>query len=310
MINLIATLSTVLAISLQGGDQFRTAPENLLPSKVVATWPDKSFLENILSLRNGDLLVDSYFNGTVYLLKPDGTFTTFADTGGKIAGIAPLPKRGYVVTGWTSKGEACVYEVSKSGKKVDTYLIPGGMFPNGIEHLKDDRFLIADSFAGLIWEYQAKTHQASVWKKDSAFARANLEDQTPGINGVRVWGGYVCLSNTNAHKFYRIKLNASFGPAGEPELLAKDVNFDDFAIDGAGNVFATTHVLNSVQKLTPDGTLTTVAGLNAGMAGSTSATFGKSKKTRNTLFVATNGGMSSPPPGGVQPGKVVQITIK
>lgn len=309
-VTLLATISIALVASPQDSASFRLAPEALLPSKVVATWPEKSFLENILALSSGDLLVNSYFDGIVYRFRRDGTYSVFAKTGGKIAGIAQIPRGGYVVSGWTDQGAACVYEVSKDGTAVKPYTITGGMFPNGVEHLKGDRFLIADSYAGLIWEYRASNHKATVWKEDAAFARANLKDQTPGINGIRIHGRYLYVSNTNAHKFYRIRLGQGLTPVGGPELLASDVNFDDFAIDKMGNVYATTHILNSVQKLTPKGELTTIAGLAQGLAGSTSAVFGRTRSTRNVLYVTTNGGLSSPPPGGAQPGKVVQITIK
>ena len=307
MNTLITTLILSTLVTPQG--QFRLAPDNLMPSKVVGARPAPTFLENILALDNGDLLVDSYMEGIVYLLKPEGTFTPFAVTGGKIAGISEIPTGGYVVSGWTAKEEACIYHVSSDGKSIKTYLISGGMFPNGVEHLSGDRFLVADSYAGVIWEYNASTHKVSVWKKDPTFARADLKDGTPGINGIRVWKGNLYFSNTNAHIFYLQKLGSNLQPVGTPVVQARNVNFDDFAIDGKGNVYATTHVLNSVQKLTPNGVLTTIAGLNEGMAGSTSATFGKTKATKNILYVATNGGLSVPPPGGVQPGKVVQITI-
>jgi hypothetical protein len=268
-----------------------------------------TFLENIFATPDGDLFVDSYPDGIVYRVKPDGTYAVFCRTGGKIAGIQAAPKNGFVVSGWSAEGKACAFEVAADGSVQKQVLLDGGMFPNGVERVGRNRYLIADSYAGLIWDFDLASHSAKIWLNDVAFGRANEKDGTPAINGIRKHGGYLYVSNTNAHTFMRLKLDRKSNPVGAIETLATNVNFDDFAIDTAGNVYATTHVLNSVQKLTPDGRLTTIAGLDQGLAGSTSAFFGTAKGQRNRLFVVTNGGLSAPPPGGAQPGKVVEIRI-
>jgi sugar lactone lactonase YvrE len=87
------------------------------------------------------------------------------------------------------------------------------------------------------------------------------------------------------------------------------INIDDFAVDTEGNLYGATHVYNSVVRITPDRKITVIAGLEEGMAGSTATAFGKSSVGRNSLYVTTNGGMSSPPPGGIQPGRVVRIDV-
>jgi sugar lactone lactonase YvrE len=290
-------------------NQTREAPNELRPTRILATFPPNTFLENIVATSNGDLYIDSYPDGIVYRVKPDGTYAVFCRTGGKIAGIQAGPNNGFVVSGWSAEGKACVFEVASDGTVTKQVVLDGGMFPNGIERVGRNRYLIADSYGGLIWDFDLTSHSAKIWLKDAAFGRANEKDGTPAINGIRKHRGYLFISNTNAHTFMRLKLDRKSNPTGPIETLATNVNFDDFAIDGSGNVYATTHVLNSVQKLTPDGRLTTIAGLDQGLAGSTSACFGTAKGQRNRLFVVTNGGLSSPPPGGAQPGKVVEIRI-
>jgi sugar lactone lactonase YvrE len=287
-------------------NQTREAPNELRPSRILATFPANTFLENIIAAPSGDLYADSYPDGIVYRVKPDGTYAVFCRTGGKIAGIQAGPNNGFVVSGWSAEGKACVFEVASDGTVTKQVVLDGGMFPNGIELVGRNRYLIADSYAGLIWDFDLASHSAKIWLKDAAFGRANEKDGTPAINGIRKHGSYLYISNTNAHTFMRLKLDRKSNPTGPIETLATNV---DFAIDGSGNVYATTHVLNSVQKLTPDGRLTTIAGLDQGLAGSTSAFFGTAKGQRNRLFVVTNGGLSMPPPGGAQPAKVVEIQI-
>ena len=65
---------------------------------------------------------------------------------------------------------------------------------------------------------------------------------------------------------------------------------------------------NSVVRVGPDGAVTTVGGLAQGLAGATAVAFGRGPDA-HAIFVTTNGGMSAPPPGGVQPGRVVRIEV-
>ena len=50
-----------------------------------------------------------------------------------------------------------------------------------------------------------------------------------------------------------------------------------------------------------------IAEAEAGMTGSTALAFGKGDST--SVYVVTNGGMSFPPPTGVEPGRVVRLDV-
>ena len=238
------------------GFQLRAAPNDIRSTRILAMFPANTFLENIVAMPKGDLYVDSYLDGIVYRVKPDGTYVVFCRTGGKIAGIQAAPNHGFVVSGWSAEGKACVFEVAADDPVQKQVLLDARMFPNGVERVVRNRYLIADSYAGLIWDFDLTSHSAKIWLKDVAFGRANEKDGTPAINGIRNHGGCLYISNTNSHTFIRLKIDQKSNPKGPIETLATSVNFDDFAIDGSGNVYATTHVLNSVQKLTLDGRLT------------------------------------------------------
>jgi hypothetical protein len=83
---------------------------------------------------------------------------------------------------------------------------------------------------------------------------------------------------------------------------------DDFAIDPAGNLYGTTHVFNSVVRIAPDGSMTTIAQAEQGMTGSTALAFGTGSDCAS-VYVVTNGGMTLPPPEGVQSAEVVRLEI-
>jgi hypothetical protein len=135
------------------GFQTREAPNELRPTRVLATFPPNTFLENIIAAPKGDLYVDSYPDGIVYRVKPDGTYVVFCRTGGKIAGIQAAPNHGFVVSGWSAEGKACVFEVAADAPVQKQVLLDGRMFPNGVERVGRNRYLNADSYAGLIWDF-------------------------------------------------------------------------------------------------------------------------------------------------------------
>jgi hypothetical protein len=64
-----------------------------------------------------------------------------------------------------------------------------------------------------------------------------------------------------------------------------------------------------VVKIDPDGSITTIAQAEQGMVGTTAAAFGRTQGNRTHLYVTTNGGMSFPPPTGIEPAKVVCLEV-
>jgi hypothetical protein len=74
-------------------------------------------------------------------------------------------------------------------------------------------------------------------------------------------------------------------------------------------LYGTTHVYNSVVKITPDGQITTIATAEQGVAGSTALAFGRSAGDNTSLYVTTNGGMSLPLPTGLEAAKVVRLEV-
>jgi hypothetical protein len=118
--------------------------------------------------------------------------------------------------------------------------------------------------------------------------------------------GFVYASNTA--KQLLIKIPVIDGNAGKPEVVKREIGLDDFDFDSSGNLYGATHVYNSLVKGAPDGKVTIIGEIDQGMAGSTAVAV-RTISGQSELFVTTNGGMSMPPEGGIQSGKVINVKL-
>jgi len=290
---------------------FVGAPHVIAPARTVASFPKNTFLENLaLSEDGATAYVTSHEEGKVYRIGTrDGARSELARVAGKVTGIA-LDRRGdLLVTGAADGGKTpAVFRIAGRTGQVERLVTPkGAVFLNGITRLSGDRYLVADSYRGAIWEVNAARRTARVWAQDPLLARSDPKDTFPAVNGIRVHRGAVYASNTQRKLLLRIPLTKALTPAGKPSVWLRDVNLDDFAIEPrTGDLYATTHVYNSVVRITPGGELTVIAEAGQGVAGSTSAAFGPGGRA---LYVTTNGGMFLPPPGGVGPGRLVRLEV-
>jgi len=287
---------------------FATTPQKLVPAKTIAEFPKNTFLENIVVDKSGDLFVTSYEDGKIYRVTPTGTKTEFASIAGTIAGITFERSGSLLITGWAEKKTPSVFRVSRTGAVETLTAIEGAMFPNAITPLQSDTYLIADSYKGVIWAFNAKTKRSEIWLDHPSLKRPDANNPVPAVNGLKVFGGALYATNTQSQQLFRIPILPG-DKAGTPELFFDKINGDDFALDGKGNLYVTTHFYNSVVRVTPDKKITIIAGADEGMTGSTSLAFGKGKNDKDALFVVTNGGMSLPPKDGVQPAKVIRLDL-
>jgi sugar lactone lactonase YvrE len=181
------------------------------------------------------------------------------------------------------------------------------VFLNGLTALSDSLYLIADSYRGAIWELDTAQGSARIWLEHPLLAQATPENPTPAVNGLKIFNQVLYASNTQNAQIVRIPIQA--GQPGEPEVFVQNANIDDFAFDRAGNLYGTTHVFNSLVKIAPDGSITTLAQAEQGMVGTTAVAFGRSSTDLTHLYVTTNGGMSFPPPTGIESAKVVRLEV-
>lgn len=286
---------------------FDNVPEKILPGKTIGKFPVNTFLENIVVDSQSNIFVTSYEEGLVYRLTLQGDYVTFASVSGKAAGIALKPDGSLLVAGVKDKISG-VFHISNEGV-VDTVItLPEAIFLNGMTYLTGNRYLIADSYKGAIWEVDIVKKTASVWLEDEKLARSIPDHPFPAVNGLKIYGNSLYASNTQRQELIKIPLLANYTP-GIPEVFVTHVNLDDFAFDVEGNLYGTTHVYNSVVKIAPDGQLTTIAKVEQGMTGSTALAFGLEGDLRTKIYVTTNGGMSLPPDSGVASALVVELEV-
>ena len=283
------------------------SPPMRLRARVVASFPVGTFLENIVIGAKGDAFVTSYLEGRIYRIAPSGARSIFATFPGTIAGIVRRPVGGFLVAGWRDGTVPSVFHVSEEGTVGEATPIAGALFPNGMAHLGGSRYLVADSYRGVIWQYDDATGRAAVWLADPLLSRADTSNPTPGVNGVRRTREAVYLTNTQRQLILRVPVNER-GEPGKPTVHFRGVNVDDFAIDRDGRIYAATHVLNSVIRVDVSGAWMTIAGIDDYVAGSTSVALVRHARS-TSLLVTTNGGMSAPPPGGVQEGRLVALEL-
>jgi hypothetical protein len=280
-------------------------PINLAPTKLIAEFPKGTFLENIAVDRAGNLFINSHLEGKVYRIDNRGRRTQWASIDGTIAGIALNPDGSALISGWIKGKEPAVFAIDPKGRSKLLMRLPDGQFPNGVVRLAAGRYLVADSYRGVIWEINSVKKSATIWLEHESLTRADAANPTPGANGLKMFGGALYVSNTARQLLIRIPIVN--GAADTPQTVMEGIGLDDFAFDDAGVLYGATHVYNSAVRVTPQGAVSVIAGLAQGMAGSTAVATVKTRGGGVNIFVVTNGGMSLPPEGGVQTGKVLRV---
>jgi len=287
---------------------FKETPVTLRAARTVAELPKNTFLENLVVDAKGVVFVNSHLDGTVYRYGADHKLAKFATVPGKIAGIALDSKGSLVVSGADEAGQAALFRIGAGGHVQRAASLPQAIFLNGMVRQRAEVYLVADSYKGAIWRVDLASGEAAVWLQHELLSRTSEQNPTPGVNGIKLHKGRVLVSNTAKQLLIAIAINPD-GSAGVPRVLHQSLNIDDFAIDADGSILAATHVYNSLVRIAPDGAVTTIAGPAQGMVGSTAVAFGRLPAERRQIYVTTNGGMFLPPAGGLEPGKLVQVSL-
>ena len=287
---------------------FSDQPIAIVPALTLTEFPVNTFLESIVVSADNTLFITSHYEGKVIRIGTDGVPTVHATIAGKATGLAAVSDGSLLLSGWDEQNTSVVWQITEAGAATLLASLPDAIFLNGLTRLSGDRYLIADSYRGAIWELDLAQGSVQIWLEHPLLARASPENLTPAVNGLKIFEDVLYASNTQNAQIIRIPLQANYQP-GEPEIFVQNANIDDFAFDKAGNLYGTTHVFNSVVKIAPDGRITTIAQAEQGMTGTTAVAFGKTADRLSDLYVTTNGGMSFPPPTGVEAAKVVRLAI-
>jgi hypothetical protein len=287
---------------------FAEVPVAIAPSHLVAEFPPGTFLESIAVSSDGTLFVSSHLDGKVLRMGADGVPVVHAAIAGKATGLALTAAGDLLLTAWDADGIPTIYTISPQGVVAVLVTLPDAIFLNGLTALSESTYLIADSYRGAIWQLNLADQSVGVWLAHPLLARSSEDREFPAVNGLKIYGQTLYASNTEKMQLIKIPIQSN-GQPGEPETFFSPANLDDFAFDQEGNLYGTTHIYNSVIKITPDRRITTIAEAEQGMTGSTALAFGTGAGDRTSLYVVTNGGLSFPPPSGLESAKVVCLDI-
>jgi len=290
-------------------------PLHPVPAAVVAEWPPGTFLENLApsAAHPGSWLVTIPSHNRVDRVDPDGSRHTVAEVPNAVTGIATTGFGTFVLTGvmgaagWQlARIDESTDSAGGSAGTVDIVCdIPDLRLGNGLAW--DGRRLFAvDSALGHLVAIDPVAGTSAVWLAHELLGPLERDSPLPGANGITVHDPYVYVTNSGRALLLRCPLTGH-DLAGELEVVAEQQAGDDFDIDPRGRVYLATNVQHSVVRLDPDGHREGIAGLEQWVAGATSAALDPRDPT--ALYVTSTGGILNPPPGGVQPGRLVRLTL-
>ena len=291
-------------------DALAKLPRELVPTTTVATFLPLTFLQNLVVHSNGDIITNSAFDGRIWRIFSNGSSKLVGQFPGQAFGVAESPENGFIVVGLKLDGVVAAFHVLESGE-VDLLMdIEGAAFPNGLESLDGGRYIFADSIRGIIWEINYWERNFSVYLQHELLTPKPKPDiWQPGANGVRIFENKLFISSTNRRLLLSVELCDSKPVADTLKIVKEKIFVDDFDFDEVGNLYITTHPLNVVQRMTPNGTISVVAGPEEGVRGNTACRFGRKPGDEKSLYVVADGGIFNPSSDGLKPASVLRLQM-
>jgi hypothetical protein len=282
------------------GEHERGTLHRLSGVSVVTEWPHGSFVENLATKHDGHLIVTVYSTNEVYEIDPTlSAFnrTLIATLPSGPSGICELDFNHFYISAgslgqrhtWSIYCVSLHHGLISSSSYEKIVDIDSALFLNGLCVLsyENGTLLSVDSMLGQIFKINIHTKQVELWYENDLLKKRSHDPQIPGVNGIRRCSidGSVYLSNTDRAILLRLAVDPfDYRPKGKLETIARNIVCDDFTIDRLGAIYATTHIHNSLMRLTPvkDGEYLRedIATLTEGLAGSTSCVFGRTYQDR------------------------------
>ncbi|MDX6356909.1 MAG: hypothetical protein QOF98_3812 [Streptomyces sp.] len=191
------------------------------------------------------------------------------------AGVAGLVRAsdGTLYVNYSAGASSGIYRIpAAGGTPVLVAALPDAAFLNGLALDPSANVLYAtDSTLGKVWKVSLATGTAAIWAQGADFERNATGSSGFGVNGIKVHGGAVWLSNTDKGTLLRVPINSD-GTAGTAVTKATGLSsIDDFSFTGSGDqVLAAQNFLNAVSLVNSDGTHTTVLTSTDGLENPTS----------------------------------------
>ncbi|MDH6218212.1 SMP-30/gluconolactonase/LRE family protein [Streptomyces pseudovenezuelae] len=241
--------------------------------------------ENIALLPDGTADVTFAASRQVAQISPRGTTRILATLPAPADGGVNTPVLGFpLATGIVHTSDGTVYVLYATGTADLTGLwrlrpgqaprriaaLPAGGLPNGLAlDGRSGRFYVTDSVLGTVWTVPVTGGTPTAWSTAPELASTGFL----GANGVKAHGGALWVTNLDRGTLLRIPIRAG-NRAGAPQVKASGlVGIDDFAFvdrGDSGDVLAALNGPNTVVRIRPDGTSTTVLDATDGLQNPTS----------------------------------------
>jgi truncated hemoglobin YjbI/sugar lactone lactonase YvrE len=277
-------------------------------SAIVAVWPVGTFVENLVALHDGRLVISVHSRRELQQIDRAHRRTTLTTLEAAPTGVAVVGDSLFVNAGQAGQPGWRIERFDLDGTVTGGFAVPSARFLNGLTPFRDDRLLAVDSILGQVLEIDAQRESSSVWLSHELLTKVTNDPMVPGVNGIKVFRGHVYLTSTERALVLRVPIDAA-GSAGAVEVLAERFIADDLALDVEGNLYLTTHVGNTLERLSPGGERARLAGPEDGLHGSTAVAFGRTAADLRTVYVTTTGGMVAPVDGRVREATLVSVEV-
>ncbi|EKG15095.1 Six-bladed beta-propeller TolB-like protein [Macrophomina phaseolina MS6] len=316
----------LVSISLGLGST-ATASTGDVNARTLYQFADGTWIENLAVRQNGNILFNLVNSPETYQINPlsNGSEPTLVHSFPgytSVFGISEVSTDVFtVVTGnfslstFASTDESFgVWQIDLSGSEPavsHVAQLSEAKFLNGMTTLNSQSVLVSDSTAGVVYRVDVQTGNYTVVLEDDSMKPPSDASIPIGVNGIRLFNGYLYYLNLFGKKYCRVAIDSTSGEAVGPyEVLGDDVYADDFALTEQGIAYAADGFENQILKVAQDGTVEVAAGslTSTTVIGATSAQFGRTSSDSSVLYVTTGGGLAAPLNGTyTEGGKIVAL---
>ena len=273
------------ALGHRDGSLQRVSAERL------ARWAPDTFLESLVVLSSGDLIIPDAIGHDILRVTPEGDVSIFFSGDISPMGLAVSIDDTVIATGRDATDAWTIFVFSPSGELRGSIPVDEAVGLNGATFLTPTVVLANDATIGRIFRVDLGTETVATWAEHPLYQRdPHRSELIPGINGIKIWNGAAYISNTSQMTILRTPLVGPDFTAGEPEILHRDLVIDDFSLAADGTIYATTHIYDTVVRIEPSGDVVRIATAEDGVEGSTATAFGRRADDATDLYVVGDGG--------------------
>jgi len=272
--------------------------------RVIAEWPEGTFLENLVVLPDGDVVISVLSEARLDRVSTNGAVRVLHRFNAPPTGIALVDGFLFVAVGEPGCAAPTLWRLDpQSGDAKPWMELNTIQFANGVTPFAPGQLLIADSWQGRLVRVDLAAGRCATWYEDERLTRASGIEFLPGANGVKRFGHEVTVSSNGRALLLRIQVAEDGSALGPAAVIAERLRVDDLAYDSAGRLYLCTHIGHTVDRLDRHGTRVSLAGPEQGAAGSTACAFDRD----GGLLVTTTGGILAPPNRQLEPAKLLRL---